>query len=118
VSCILLGGRILCYLREHSTILEIMDKPKRTLNKQEGELFQRAVAFTISVADKYKDDRAYEAALVGLYVGLKAYTDNEHTFNLETYLHWFVKTSIEYELGYKNKDTKIWGEKKESAGEK
>lgn len=93
-------------------------KSLRKLNKQEGELFQRIVAFTISVADKYNDQRAYEAALVGLYVGLKAYTDRNSSFNLETYLHWFIKTSIEYELGYKNKDTKIWASKKENIGEK
>ncbi len=65
-------------------------KPKRKLSKREGELFQRVVLFTISVADKYNDDRAYEAALIGLYVGLKAYTDKQHAFNLETYLHWFI----------------------------
>lgn len=86
---------------------------KRRLNPSEGELFQRIVSFTISVADKYKDEKAYEAALVGLYVGLKSYTDKQHTFNLETYLHWFIKTSIEYELGYKNKDTELWRKKKQ-----
>ena len=82
-------------------------KSKRKLSRREGELFQRVVLFTISVADKYNDNRAYEAALIGLYVGLKAYTDKQRASNLETYLHWFIKTSIEYELGYKNKDTKL-----------
>lgn len=91
---------------------------KRTLKSDESKLFQRVVCFTISVADKYKDEKAYEAALVGLYVGLKSYTEKQNTFNLETYLHWFIKTSIEYELGYKNKDTELWGSKKENAGEK
>ncbi len=86
-------------------------KVTRKIEKSEGELFQRVVLFTVSVADKYKDERAYEAALVGLYVGLKAYTEKENTHNLETYLHWFIKTSIEYELGYENEDTKIWKKK-------
>ena len=46
---------------------------KRTISKEEADLFKRAVQFTISVADKYKDERAYEAALVGLYAGLNIY---------------------------------------------
>lgn len=85
--------------------------PKRTLSKEEGELFQKAVHLTITIADKYKDERAYEAALVGLYEGLRLYTLKERTIKLELYLSWFIKTSIEYTLGYKNKDTKLWGSK-------
>ena len=85
--------------------------PKRTLSKEEGELFQKTVHLTITIADKYKDERAYEAALVGLYEGLRLYTLKERTIKLELYLSWFIKTSIEYTLGYKNKDTKLWGSK-------
>ena len=85
--------------------------PKRTLNKEKGELFQKAVHLTITIADKYKDERAYEAALVGLHEGLRLYTLKERTTKLELYLSWFIKTSIEYTLGYKNKDTKLWGSK-------
>ena len=69
---------------------------KRTISKEEADLFKRAVQFTISVADKYKDERAYEAALVGLYAGLNICSKKDIEHNLETYLHWYIKTSIEY----------------------
>lgn len=84
---------------------------KRTISKEEADLFKRAVQFTISVADKYKDERAYEAALVGLYAGLNICSKKDIEHNLETYLHWYIKTSIEYTLGYETEDTKIWASK-------
>jgi len=34
---------------------------------------------------------------------------------METYLHWYIKTSVEYELGYENSDTKLWKSKKENS---
>lgn len=87
---------------------------KRKVTKEEADLFKRAVHFTISVADKYKDERAYQAALVGLYVGLNICTQKDLEYNLETYLHWYIKTSIEYTLGYDTEDIRIWESKKNS----
>lgn len=87
-------------------------KLKRTVTQEEADIFKRAIQFTISVADKYKDERAYEAALVGLYVGLNVCSQKNVEYNLETYLHWYIKTSIEYTLGYDTEDTKIWESKK------
>ncbi len=87
-------------------------KLKKTVTQEEADIFKRAIQFTISVADKYKDERAYEAALVGLYVGLNVCSQKNVEYYLETYLHWYIKTSIEYTLGYDTEDTKIWESKK------
>ncbi len=72
------------------------------------------------IADKYKDERAYEAALEGLYVGLNLYSEKKREeTELDLYLSWFIRTSIEYKLGIKTSDTEIWKSKKEKVeGEK
>ncbi len=88
-------------------------KLPREITKEGVDLFKKVVHMAIEMADEYKDERAYEAALVGMYVGLNVYSQkNRVDFELDIYVSWFVKTSIEYELGFKTEDTKIWGEKK------
>lgn len=86
---------------------------KRTTTKEDAELFKEVIHLAIDVADKYKDERAYEAALEGLYVGLRLYSEKEREeTKLDLYLSWFIRTSIEHKLGFETPDTKLWASKK------
>lgn len=91
-----------------------MEKTKKRATTQENtELFKKVIHLTLDIADKYKDERAYEAALEGLYVGLNLYSEKKREeTELDLYLSWFIKTSIEYKLGRKTPDTKLWESKK------
>ncbi len=87
---------------------------KRATTQENAELFKRVIHLTLEIADKYKDERAYEAALEGLYVGLNLYSGKKREkTELDLYLSWFIKTSVEYKLGIKTPDTEIWASKKE-----
>lgn len=84
---------------------------KIEFNKYNIEDFKKLVLLAKNIADKYENQKAYEAALTGLYVGLNLYEKNKRKTKLHLYLVWFIRTSIEYTLGYVNKDTKIWERK-------
>ncbi len=89
---------------------------RKVTTQENAELFKKIIHLTLDIADKYKDERAYEAALEGLYVGLNLYSEKKREeTELDLYLSWFIKTSIEYKLGRKTPDTKIWASKKEKA---
>lgn len=79
--------------------------------KEDTELFKKCIHLAITIADKYDNKRAYEAALEGLYIGLNVYLEKNRETELDLYLAWFIKTSIEYSIGTKNKDTIIWEKK-------
>lgn len=85
-------------------------EPIRTTNELNIHLFKRLIDLTIFIAQKYDTELAYQAALEGLYIGLDVCikTKSYQNENLDNYLSWFVKTSIEYKLGYKTKDTLLW----------
>ena len=90
---------------------------KRITTKEDADLFKRVIHLTLDIAEKYEDQRAYKAALEGLYVGLKLYSKKKRgETELDLYLSWFIKTSIEYKLGRKTPDTKIWESKKMGVG--
>lgn len=81
---------------------------KRTLEKNQIELFLNIIDLMQSIMDKYEGS-SYEAAIFGLTKGLEKYLEKEDTdIKLDLYLVWWIKTSIEYDLDYKNKDTEIW----------
>lgn len=80
----------------------------RTLDKQNAELFKKLLHLAITIADKYDDNRAYEAALVGLYTGINLYSLNDRKEDIDLYVIWFIKTSIEYSLGRDTEDTRMW----------
>lgn len=85
----------------------------RRTDKLNVDLFKRLVDLTMVIASKYQEESAYKAGLEGLYVGLETClkTGSYSDFDLDNYLAWYIKTSIEYKLGYKTEDTKLWGSK-------
>lgn len=68
-----------------------------------------------SVSQKYAEGSdnpgLFEYAVKGMARGLAKYRDLQRStkdLKLSTYLSWYMKTAIEYELGMKNEDTKEW----------
>ncbi len=79
----------------------------RNLNKEQVTLIINLLNLTKSIATKYKSD--LQPALDGLLIGLKKYSVNKRVnTKVDLYVVWYIKTSVEYSLGIKNKDTKVW----------
>ena len=63
---------------------------------------------TEKIVEKYEKE-TYEAGLKGLKIGVQKYLEKERfDTKIGLYVTWYIKTAIEYELNYKNKDTEIW----------
>ncbi|MFZ2664148.1 MAG: hypothetical protein WAX66_02195 [Patescibacteria group bacterium] len=80
---------------------------KRTLNKEQISLLTNLLNLTKDIANKYKSD--LNPAVEGLLIGLNKYSENKRVnTKIDLYIVWYIKTSVEYNLGIKNKDTEIW----------
>ena len=79
----------------------------RKINKEQINLIINLLNLTKSIADKYNS--SIDPAINGLIIGLKKYSENKRVdTKVDLYVVWYIKTSVEYSLGLKNKDTEIW----------
>ena len=93
---------------------EVMSKNSTIKQLEQVDEIIYLINLAEQVASKYSKElsNSFEVSIRGLRFGLSKYRDKVlargDDIKLSAYLTWFMKTSIEFELGLENDDTFAW----------